>query len=158
MVGGGDNRWTLSFALKKQQGTRQAKPLHHLWRGRYGKDLSGDAERETMKTQGEARVSRVGWVKDDLGKMKGVCLSGRRPRGGVWRGGGLVGTRDKRYEIRKQVQGRESGKKKQRDLLQIPHSVRTKNQGGAAAGLTSPCSDASLAVCQPLAGMRRNED
>lgn len=42
--GGGDNRWTLSFALEKQQGTRQAKPLHHLWRGRYGKDLSGDGE------------------------------------------------------------------------------------------------------------------
>lgn len=50
-----------------------------------------------MKTQGGARVSRVGWVKDDLGKMKGVCLSGRRPRGGVWRGGSLVGTRGKRY-------------------------------------------------------------
>lgn len=39
-----------------------------------------------METQGEARVSQVGWVKDDLGKMKGVCLSGRRPRGGVWMG------------------------------------------------------------------------
>lgn len=38
-----------------------------------------------METQGEARVSQVGCVKDDLGKMKGVCLSGRRLRGRVWR-------------------------------------------------------------------------
>lgn len=83
---GRHDRRTLSFALEKQRGTRQAKPLHHLWRGRYGNDLSGDGEREMMETQGEARVSQVGWVKDDLGKMKGVCLSGRRPRGGIWRG------------------------------------------------------------------------
>lgn len=51
--------------------------------------------------------------------------------------------------------GKGKWEEKAERLTTKTHTVRTKNQGGAVAGLTSPCSDANLAVCQPLVGMRK---
>lgn len=61
---------------EEEERSRQAKPLHHLWRGRYRNDLNGNGEKET-ETQREARVNQMGWIKDDLEKVKEVCLSAR---------------------------------------------------------------------------------